>query len=348
MLPIDPARLRAGPRRATLAALAGLCLALSSADLPARGANGFEALIDKFRPNRLPEGFFNTNGRLESEQVEIAAKYAGRIAEVLAREGDTVEAGQIVARMDVSDINAQLAAAQARQRRAEQAKALALAVVAQRESEQKLAMQELARAEALVAKGFATAQVADQRRSTKNVADAALNAARANVSDADAAIDAAKAEITRIDTILDDMVLKAPRRGRIEYRLAQAGEVLGAGSRVLTLIDLTDIYMTVFVPSSVATQLAYDDDARLILDAIPQYVVPAKVTFVASEAQFTPKTVETKEEREKLMFRVKLTLPVALLRKYENEAKTGVRGMAFLRTDHAKDWPETLKVKLPQ
>jgi HlyD family secretion protein len=315
---------------------------------PALANDQIDALLAKFRPQKLPEGFGSANGRLESEQVEIATKLPGRIAEVLVREGDAVDQGQVLARMDVADIRAQLTAAQAQERRAEQARVLAEAAIAQRESELKLADQEFARVEALLAKGFATDQQRDQRFSIKNVATAALNAAKASQNDAIAAIDAARAEIVRIKTLLDDSELKAPRRGRIQYRLAQAGEVLGAGSRVLTLIDLTDVYMTVFVPSHVAARLAYDDDARLIIDAIPQYVVPAKVSFVASEAQFTPKAVETQEEREKLMFRVKLTLPPDLLRKYENEVKTGVRGMAYLRVDQTKDWPEALKVKLPQ
>ncbi|MCD0417385.1 efflux RND transporter periplasmic adaptor subunit [Rhodopseudomonas sp. BR0M22] len=316
--------------------------------LPAHADDKFDKLIQKLMPKRLPAGFASANGRLESEQVEIATKLAGRIAEVLVKEGDEVEKGQLLVKMDVSDIQAQLLAAEAQERRAVQSKAVAEAMVLQRESEQKLAAQQLGRAEALFEKGFSTAEIRDQRQSAQNVADAALIAAKASLSDATAAIDAARAEVARIKTVLDDMQLKAPRRGRIQYKLAQAGEVLGAGSRVLTLVDLTDVYMTVFVPASVAAGLAYGSDARLILDAIPQYVVPAKVTFVASEAQFTPKAVETKDEREKLMFRVKLTLPPDLLRKYEREVKTGVRGMAYLRTDSDKPWPDNLKVKLPQ
>jgi HlyD family secretion protein len=334
--------------RLWLALAVGVSLCVAVPPRVAMANEKIDALIEKFRPRQIPEGFSSANGRLESEQVEIATKFPGRIAEVLVKEGDAVDQGQVLARMDVADVRAQLSAAQAQERRAQQARVLAEAVIAQRESELKLADQELARVEALLAKGFATDQARDQRLSIKNVAFAALNAARASQNDAIAAIDASRAEIARINTILDDSELKAPRRGRIEYRLAQAGEVLGAGSRVLTLIDLTDVYMTVFVPSHVAARLAYDDDARLILDAIPQYVVPAKVSFVASEAQFTPKAVETQEEREKLMFRVKLTLPPDLLRKYENEVKTGVRGMAYLRVDHAKDWPDNLKIKLPQ
>lgn len=321
---------------------------LAGAPAPAAANDAFDALLRKLQPNRLPDGFASANGRLESEQVEIATKIPGRIAEVLVKEGDQVDQGQVLARMDVSELQAQLQGAQAVERRSEQAQALAEAVIVQRESERKLAEQEMERVEALHGKGFATTELLDQRRSVLLVSEAALNAAKASRNDAIAAIDAAKADSARIQSLLDDMELKAPRRGRIEYKLAQAGEVLGAGSRVLTLIDLTDVYMTVFVPSSVAARLAYNDDARLILDAIPQYVVPAKVSFVASEAQFTPKTVETREEREKLMFRVKLTLPPDLLRKYESAVKTGVRGVGFMRTESAKSWPDFLAVKLPQ
>jgi HlyD family secretion protein len=328
--------------------LAAGALILSDLGAGARANEQIDALVRHFQPNHLPDGFASTNGRLESEQVEIATKLPGRIAEVLAEEGQMVDQGQILVRMDVSDITAQLHGAEAQARRAEQAKILAEAVIAQRESEQKLTVQELARVETLYAKGFATAQTLDQRRASANVAAAALNASKASLNDSIAAIDATHAEIARINTVLDDMVLKAPRRGRIQYKLAQAGEVLGAGARVLTLVDLTDVYMTVFVPADVAAHLAYNDDARLVIDPIPQYVVPAKVSFVASEAQFTPKTVETKEEREKLMFRVKLTLPPGLLRKYEREVKTGVRGVAFLRIAPDEDWPANLAVKLPQ
>jgi HlyD family secretion protein len=335
-------------RNALVFGFAALALSLAAAPPAGAAPDAFEALLRKLAPNRLPDGFASANGRLESEQVEIATKLPGRIAEVLVKEGELVDQGQVLARMDISELQAQLQGAEAQERRAIQSKALAEAVIAQRESERAFAQEEIDRVETLHGKGFATTQSLDQKRSTLLVAQAALNAAKANLNDALAAIDAAKADSARIQTNIDDMELKAPRRGRIEYKLAQAGEVLGAGSRVLTLIDLTDVYMTVFVPSSVATRLAYNDDARLILDAIPQYVVPAKVTFIASEAQFTPKTVETREEREKLMFRIKLTLPPDLLKKYENEVKTGVRGVGYLRTESTRAWPDFLAVKLPQ
>ena len=84
-----------------------------------------------------------------------------------------------------------------------------------------------------------------------------------------------------------------------------------------------------------------------MLDAAPQYVIPARVSFVADVAQFTPKTVETASEREKLMFRVKAQIPPELLRKYMLQVKTGLPGMAYVRLDDQAEWPARLQVKLP-
>ena len=84
-----------------------------------------------------------------------------------------------------------------------------------------------------------------------------------------------------------------------------------------------------------------------MLDAAPQFVIPAKVTFVADVAQFTPKTVETASEREKLTFRLKAHIPTELLRKYVKDVKTGLPGVAYVRLDPQAPWPDNLKVRLP-
>ncbi|UOK72833.1 HlyD family secretion protein [Ancylobacter polymorphus] len=307
-----------------------------------------QGLIGKLTGNRLPEGIVSTNGRIEAEQVLVAAKLAGRVLTVLVEEGQTVETGQVVARMDTSELEAQLAGAQAQVRRAEKAIAEAEAAIAQRESERTLAQQEHERASKLKESGFGTAQSLDLRQSQLNVALAALKAAHASLDEADAAADAARAEVARVQSLIDDSTLRAPRRGRVEYRLVQSGEVVAAGAPIVTLLDLSDVYMTVFVPARVAGRLAMGDEARIILDPAPDYVVPAKVSFVATGAQFTPKAVETADEREKLMFRVKLRIAPELLRQYEDRVKAGVRGLAYVRTDPATPWPDRLAVKLPQ
>jgi HlyD family secretion protein len=163
-----------------------------------------------------------------------------------------------------------------------------------------------------------------------------------------AAVDAVKATIDRIQADIDDSTLKSPRDGRVQFRVAQPGEVLGAGGKVLNIVDLSDVYMTFFLPTAAAGRVGAGTEVRLVLDAAPQYVIPAKVIFVADVAQFTPKTVETAEEREKLMFRIKAKIQPALLEKYIQHVKTGLPGMAYVRLDPNVPWPAKLEGKLLQ
>ena len=145
-----------------------------------------------------------------------------------------------------------------------------------------------------------------------------------------------------------DLVLISPRTGRVQYQLARNGEVVAAGGKVLTILDLQDVYMVIFIPAATAGKLEIGGEARIILDPVPQYVVPASVSFVAADAQFTPKTVETQDEREKLMFRVKLRVDTAVLKQYSRKVKTGLRGLGIVRTNTATPWPDDLQVRLPQ
>ena len=161
-------------------------------------------------------------------------------------------------------------------------------------------------------------------------------------------MEAARANAERIQADIKDSTLKSPRDGRVQYKVAQLGEVVGAGGRVLNLVDLSDVYMTFFLPTAATGRIALGTEVRLVLDAAPQYVIPANVSFVADVAQFTPKTVETASEREKLMFRIRAQIPVDLLKKNITKVKTGLPGMAYVRLDAAKPWPDHLQVKLPR
>jgi HlyD family secretion protein len=130
--------------------------------------------------------------------------------------------------------------------------------------------------------------------------------------------------------------------------VAEPGEVLSAGGRVLNMVDLADVYMTFFLPTQAAGKVALGSEIHLVLDAIPDYVIPAKASFVASVAQFTPKTVETQSERLKLMFRVRARLDPELLKRHLTQVKTGVPGRAYVNLDPATPWPAELSIKLPQ
>ena len=156
---------------------------------------------------------------------------------------------------------------------------------------------------------------------------------------------ALQATLARIDVELADSELKAPRDGRVQFRVVQPGEVVGAGARVLQLADLTDVYMTFFLPETVAGRVALGSEVRIVLDAAPNFVIPASVSFVASTAQFTPKTVETASERQKLMFRVRAQIPKELLVRHREQVKTGLPGVAWLRIDPNATWPQQLAMK---
>lgn len=300
------------------------------------------------RPQPLPIGFAFSNGRLEAERIDIATKLPGRIKQVLVQEGDTVSAGQVVARMDTAELEAQIREAEAVTRQAAQQLKQAQALAEQRRSELVFADAELERSLALVGKGYTPRERVDQRRSAKDTAIAVLNSANAQIALSNATIEAAAARVESLRAILADSVLVAPRAGRIQYRLALGGEVLPAGGKVLTLLDLGDVYMTIYLPTADAGRLAIGSQARIVFDAAPVYVVPASVSFVAADAQFTPKFVETKTEREKLMFRIKLRIPSETLARYAAIVKTGVPGVAYVQVVREAEWPAWLAVSLPK
>jgi HlyD family secretion protein len=295
----------------------------------------------------LPAGIVSSNGRLEATEIDIATKLAGRIDAVLIQEGDFVERGQVVARMDTTVLKAQLREAEADANRARMALATAGAVVDQRRNELSLAQSVLRRSKQLVEGHFISVEKLDADQAQVNVAAAALTAAVSQVSVAKAAVVAAMASADRIQADIEDGVLRAPTAGRAQYRLAQPGEVLPAGGKVIGMLDLADVYMTLFLPEEAVGRLAIGAPARLVFDSAPQVVVPARVRFVATEAQFTPKTVETATERQKLVFRVKAQLDPQYLRQHWTEIKAGMPGTGYIQVDPRAVWPEALALRMP-
>ena len=302
---------------------------------------------DSFSDN-LPESIAYGNGRIEATEYDIATKIPGRLVDVSVQEGDTVQTGQALAVIDTDDLNAQLREANAGLREASESRKYALAIVDQHKSELNYAQTELKRSLTLFKNGHAQQEKVDQQRMIAVSAAAALKAANVKVVQSDAGIEAAQARIERLQSNIADSTLKTPINGRVLYRLAEPGEVLGSGGKVLTVLDLTDVYMSIYLPTAEAGKVAIGSEARIIIDAIPQYTLPAKVTFVSAQAQFTPKSVETRDERDKLMFRVKLKLNSQLLKEHIQQVKTGVPGMAYVLLAPEKEWPEQLQVRVPE
>ena len=335
----------------------------------ALGAYGWQ----QWRSAQASEGLVSGNGRIEATEIDVATKYAGRIAEILVQEGEFVKAGQPLARMQIESLQAQQREAIAGREHASHAVtsaraeialresqyAATMATVAQREAELDAALRRVKRSETLAREGASSAQALDDDRARVRGAQAALKAAQAQATAAKAAIDAAKAQtigaesavtaaaatVQRIDADVKDSELTAPRDGRVQYRLAQPGEVIGAGGKVLNMVDVSDVYISFFLPETVAGRVALGTEVRIVLDAAPQYVIPAQVSFVASTAQFTPKTVETASERQKLMFRVKARIAPDLLQKHLTQVKTGLPGVAWIKLDKEREWPAKLELR---
>ena len=321
------------------------------------------------------EGFVSGNGRIEATEIDVATKLGGRVDSILVKEGDFVKAGQLLATMQIPVLEAQRDEARAQHQKTISAvvgteaqvavrvseKAASQALVAQRESELDAAQRRVSRSETLSREGASSEQELDDDRARVRSGQAAVASAKAQVEAAQAGIVAARtqvlgarstvtaaaATIARVEADINDSALTAPRDARVQYRIAQPGEVLAGGGKLLNLVDIADVYMTFFVPETVAGKLALGSEVRIVLDAAPDYVVPAVISFVASTAQFTPKTVETASEREKLMFRVKAQIDRELLQKHLTRVKAGVPGVAWLRIDAKTEWPAELSVKVP-
>ncbi len=321
-------------------------------------------------------GFAGGNGRLEATEIDIATKLAGRIIAIAVDEGDFVTAGQEIAVMQTDVLEAQLAQAKAQVAKAiadeasshaqvavrESDLIAAKATVLQRQSELDQTQRRLERSSVLSERGVITGQQFDDDETTEMAAKAAVETAKAQVDVAEAAVRSAEADVAgfaasvkekmaavaSIEADINDSHLIAPRNGRVQYRVAQPGEVLAAGGKVVNFVDLADVYMNFFLPTEQAGRIAIGSEARIRLDAFPGTAFPATVTFISAVAQFTPKTVETEEERQKLMFRIKAKVDPGLLEKNLHMVKTGLPGAVWVRLDSNQPWPESLAIRLPE
>jgi HlyD family secretion protein len=317
------------------------------------------------------DGIVSGNGRIEATEINISSKLSGQLEEVSVKEGEFVEPGQVLARIKISTLEAQVLEAEAQKQQAQDAIATAEAQVAmrisekeaaeamvdQRETELTAVQRRLSRTEILAKDGAVSKQQLDDERadvksaiavlssakSQVKSAESAILAAKSQVSSAKSQVEAVKATIQRLNYDIEDAQLKSPLKARVQFQVAQPGEMIAAGGRVMNLIDLSDVYMTFFLPEAVAGRVAIGTEVRIVLDAAKNVVIPAKVSFVADTAQFTPKSVETESERQKLMFRVKAKIDPKLLEKYITQVKTGLPGVAYIKIDHDAAWPAFLQ-----
>ncbi|WP_373752833.1 HlyD family secretion protein [Neisseria weixii] len=323
---------------------------------------------------KLPENIAQSNGRLELNRIDVASLYGGRVSKMNVEEGDDVKAGDVLAELSSDTSSSRLAEAQAAARRQQEAVTRAQAAKAQTQQsvaraqanvdsarqQQRVAKLELDNArkllaDQLVSRSEVTKRQADYERATAGVkaAEAARDEAQAvvvqtgaQIAEAQAGVEQAQAQVKSATSANDDMNIRAPIDGRVEYKIAEVGNVIAAGNKIVSLLDPSDVSMNIFLPTDSMSRLKVGDEARIKLDGIDA-VFPAAVKFIATEAQFTPKSVETESERAKLMFKVKLQVPSETAMRYNRLLKGGLTGNGFVKTQEG-EWPSELAVKLPQ
>ncbi|MDU7786395.1 MAG: HlyD family efflux transporter periplasmic adaptor subunit [Aggregatibacter aphrophilus] len=292
-------------------------------------------------------GIAAVNGRLELKRLDVATLYPGRVEEILVQEGDEVKINQPLARLSSTISQTQVSGALAQKKRAAETVSRALAEIDARQQQAKVAKLELDNAFKLRRDNLISSTELERRQSAYNASLAAVNTTQAAKAEAEAAVAQAQAQLEKAQSQYEDMIIKAPKDGRLEYQIAEVGNVLGAGGKVVSVLDPTDTYINVFLTAQQMNQIKLGDDARIVIDGI-NAVFPAKITFVANNAQFTPKSVETTEERAKLMFKVKLQIPVDIALKYKGLLKGGMTAIGYVKYDPQAQWVEQLDVKLPQ
>ena len=335
---------------------------------------GAFALYD-FIANRKPYDttkFVMGNGRIEATEVTISAKLAGRIEKIYIEEGQLVTNGQKLVEMQTDELRADLlkakaalAEAEAKVKEAESAIAVreaeaeaAKGTVAEKKSQLRGAENKERRFKSTATGAIPVTEIEDvetmvqshkaqlmSAEASAQKAAAEVESAKSRLEVARADVEAQKAAIKRIEVDLNDCTIVAKHDGRIQYRIAQVGEMVGSGAGILNLVDLTDVYMTLFIPEKLIGSIAQGAECRIVLDAAKEWPIHANISYVSSIAQFTPKTVETEVEREKLMFRVRARIPPENLKKYIEYARTGLPGVAYVRLDPTAEWPEFLRTR---
>ena len=271
-------------------------------------------------------------GTVEATQVDVSTKIVGRILSLRVRAGDRVTEGQLLVRLDDAELSADVdrstaalhaAEAQlrdllagARQEEIEQAREALRSATATRVWTER----DFRRVEELFKKEMVAAQDVDRARQAYEVAVAQERSARANLQLLEAGprphqVEAARAQVTQAKGVLDlarsrlrETTMVAPINGIVLRKNMEAGETANPGVSILTLMDPTDLWLRTYVAETDVGRLKLGMSARIKVDAFKDRHFPGRITEIASEAEFTPKNVQTQKERVNLVFRIKVAV----------------------------------------
>jgi len=292
----------------------------------------FVGLVAPSCRERPREDVVRLTGRVEAPTVDLAPKVAGRVVEVLVREGDRVEPGALLVRLDLGDTEvavarerANLAAAEARLRDLELGSrrpeiAAARARVTDREAELELARANHERQATLLAREVGSQRDYDVAKTSLDRAQAALEVAREDLAlleegsrkwqtqQARDEVERARAMLQQAETNLRESELRAPAEGVVLHRIAEPGLLLAPAQTALTLAFRDRLYVRVFIPEPELGRVRQGSRARVRVDAFPDEEFPGTLTEISPDAEFTPKPVDTRDKRVDLVYAAKVEL----------------------------------------
>jgi HlyD family secretion protein len=276
------------------------------------------------------EGVITASGHVEATEVRLSAKVSGNVEAIALQEGDQVAAGQEIARIDTTDARLALEAAQAERSQADAERRLrvagsrkedvaeAAAQLGRAQADLRGAQEDLERMETLLASGSGTDKSRDDARTRRDMAAAGVQAAKERlarlhagsrpeeIDSATARVAAADAKIAQLQQQIADAVVRSPAAGVVTEKLVEQGELVTRGAGLVVISDLARPWLTVYVPEPDLGRLRLGQDAEVATDAGQKR--PGKVTFVSPQAEFTPKNVQTTDERAKLVYKIKIGL----------------------------------------
>ncbi|MEA1995719.1 MAG: efflux RND transporter periplasmic adaptor subunit [Campylobacterota bacterium] len=257
---------------------------------------------------RIPESFIKVNGRIEGDIITVATRIPGRVEKIYFKEGDSVKTGQLLIRLSSNELNAQKRAASAlieqysyklKSSRAQSKKATEDRIKREKD---------LNRMQNLFNKKVISETRLENYQLAYNIAIFDEKSALDNVSAVQKALQRAKAQLEEIEARLSDTRIVAPINGTIVTKITNIGEVLSPGGLIALIVDLNSLYLKAFVPEPQIGKVKLNLPAQIFVDAYPNKPFPATIRYISSRAEFTPKEVQTREERVKLVYAIKIYL----------------------------------------
>jgi HlyD family secretion protein len=277
--------------------------------------------------------FIKVSGNIEATEVDVGFKVSGRIVSRFYEEGDWIDQGKVLAKLDDEDLRNRLEVARATLMSAQARLDKLLAgsrpeEIRQAEANLHQAQFDLGnkqiqyeRMRSLYGRGVISKEAFDNAETGFKVAQAAVQVATENyklvkegprkedIEDARAQVDQARASVKLNETQLSYTTLYSPLSGVVLVKSGEIGEVVNPGTSILTIADVENVWLKAYVPETDLSKVKWGQDVIVTTDLRPQKKYKGRISFISSQAEFTPKQIQTEKERVTLVYRIKVDIP---------------------------------------